>query len=197
MTAGNTSDPMMQPSTLNEPGSRLASVFEAGRSQPQILLVTGDSGAGKTTWCAALIDAARAAGLTVGGLLCPAVFNDGAKTGIDMRNLLTGETRRLAQRRTPQSTGVMTIHWHFDESVLDWGNAVLRELPPVDTLIIDELGPLELIRGEGLLEALTVLDRGAFQVACVIVRLGLVEAARQRWPGALVVDVESAASGQP
>jgi nucleoside-triphosphatase len=195
MTAGNTSGPMMQPHTLNEPGSRLASIFEAGRSQPQILLITGDSGAGKTTWCTGLIDAARANGLTVGGLLCPAVFNDGAKTGIDMQNLVSGESRRLAQRRTPQSTGVMTIHWHFDESVLAWGNSVLRDLPPVDVLIIDELGPLELIRNEGLLEALTVLDRGAFQVACVIVRLGLVEVALERWPGALVVDVDRADNG--
>ena len=182
----------MQPHTLNEPGSRLASIFEAGRSQPQILLITGDSGAGKTTWCAGLIDAARAAGLTIGGLLCPAVFNDGAKTGIDMQNLLTGETRRLAQRRTPQSTGVMTIHWQFDESTLAWGNAVLRDLPPVDALIIDELGPLELLRNEGLLEAVAALDRGAFRVACVIVRLGLVEAARARWPDALVLDVDAA-----
>lgn len=182
----------MQPHTLSEPGSRLATIFEAGRTQPQILLITGHSGAGKTTWCAGLIDAAQAAGLRVGGLLCPAVFSDGAKTGIDMRDLITGHTRRLAQRRTPGSTGVMTIHWHFNEATLDWGNAVLRELPPVDALIIDELGPLELLRGEGLLEAVSALDRGAFQVACVIVRLGLVEAARERWPGALVLDVDTA-----
>lgn len=53
-------------------------------------------------------------------------------------------------------------------------------------LIIDELGPLELLRGGGLVEALALLDRGPgerFPNALVVVRETLVDAARERFGG--------------
>jgi len=54
-------------------------------------------------------------------------------------------------------------------------------------LIIDELGPLEFLRNKGLLAGLERLDRGEFQVACVVVRSSLLPKALQRWPEAHVV----------
>lgn len=50
-------------------------------------------------------------------------------------------------------------------------------------LIVDELGRLELMRGEGLVEAMTLLDRGpsgAFPHALVVVREDLLPLARKR-----------------
>ena len=54
-------------------------------------------------------------------------------------------------------------------------------------LVIDEVGPLELLRGGGLVEAVSLLERGAseaFPHALMIVREALLEVARERFEGA-------------
>lgn len=53
-------------------------------------------------------------------------------------------------------------------------------------LVIDELGPLELLRGGGLAQALALLERGPserFPNALVIIRDSLLDAARERFEG--------------
>ncbi|MBV2193943.1 MAG: hypothetical protein KUL81_11460, partial [Azonexus sp.] len=62
----------------------------------QLVLLSGERGAGKTAWCRSL--AGLAQGMTVAGLASPAVFCDGRKTAIDLLDLSRGETRRLAER---------------------------------------------------------------------------------------------------
>lgn len=54
--------------------------------------------AGKTRLYRALVDAARGAGRVVAGVFLPEVFAEGEKTAIDLSDLATGKTRRLAER---------------------------------------------------------------------------------------------------
>jgi len=59
-------------------------------------------------------------------------------------------------------------------------------------LIVDELGPLEFEAEVGWSAGMKALDSRAFQVALVTIRPELLKVARQRWPFAGVVDMESA-----
>lgn len=151
---------------------------------PARLIVTGNIGQGKTTWCQGLIGAARASGLKMGGLLSPPVFEDGVKIGIDLVNLYSNETRRLAVRRTPTNEGVLTHNWAFDPEVLAWGDTILASVPAVDVLVIDELGPLEFERGEGWQHGLSAFDKGDYRIGIVVVRPWLLDTALARWPHA-------------
>ena len=176
------------PESLSDPDSLLSEVFGQRGETPQLILVTGLSGVGKTTWCSRLIELARTAGMTVNGVLSPGNFQEGRKVGIDVLNLGTGEGRQLARLRIDQAVQVSTPRWEFDPEALDWANAALAEAAVGDLLVIDELGPLEFFQGKGLTAGLARLDAGDYKVACVVIRSALLPNALQRWPHAIVVN---------
>lgn len=149
-----------------------------------LAVLTGGRGAGKTRWCEALARAARGAGLSARGLLSPPVLAGGEKTGIDLLDLSTGERRRLAERARVDLPGTAGLGWRFRPEALEAGNALLGSVEACDLLLVDELGPLEFVRGSGFIAAFGLLDARRFGLAIVVVRPALVGAARARWPGA-------------
>jgi nucleoside-triphosphatase THEP1 len=159
------------------------------------LLITGHSGAGKTTWCRQWAESVRADGWRVGGLLSPPVMAGTQKVAIDLIDLHTGERRQLAQlwQKTSNPSGISTGEWLFDPAVLTWGNDVLSKLTAVltavDLLIIDELGPLEFERGQGLQAAFDLIETGCYRMAGVVIRPSLLPQAQQHWPGAEIIPV--------
>jgi nucleoside-triphosphatase THEP1 len=157
----------------------------------KLTLITGPSGSGKSAWCAQFIEEAHVDGLEVGGVLSRPVFTQGRKVGIDLLDPRTGEARRLANLRTAESTGLMTKRWQFNPQTLTWANLVLRDLPPCDIVIIDELGPLEFSRDEGLQEGLRIVDEKRFPKMVVVVRPELVSQALKRWPWAELLDISN------
>ena len=160
-----------------------------------VRVVTGPRAAGKTAFCRLLVRRARSedAGFTTAGVLSPKVFLQGREAAIDAVDLSTGQHRRLAVRGDVDSTGdgPSTLRWRFDAEVLAWGNTVLQSATPCDLLVVDELGPLEFIRGEGWISGLAAVDTMAFGSAAVVVRPELIEHALQRWPGALVTRIDN------
>lgn len=58
-----------------------------------------------------------------------------------------------------------------------------------DYLVVDELGPLELERGEGLTNAVEILKTGNFDKAYIVVRPHLVETAKKMFAKNSVVEV--------
>jgi len=184
---------------VDRPDALLARAFAADGAAPRRLIVTGARGSGKSRWCAALVASARARGLRVAGVASPAVLEGGAlvgqgvrKVAIDLVDLASEERRRLAVVRRADEPGTATQRWRFDEDALAWGNERLRAAAgaDVDLLVVDELGPLEFVRGVGFTEGLAAIDAGAYTVACVVVRPALVDEALRRWPDATVLDVE-------
>jgi nucleoside-triphosphatase THEP1 len=150
-------------------------------------LVVGESGSGKTTFCQQILALVRQQGAAVGGLLCPARFENGAKVGFDVLDISSGAQRRLGWHRAirPQpATAAPPIaigEWLLDGEALEWGNQVLSRSTPCDLLVIDELGPLEFYTQQGWQAAMEVLDCGAFRLALVTMRPSLRDLARQRW----------------
>jgi nucleoside-triphosphatase THEP1 len=64
--------------------------------------------------------------------------------------------------------------------VFEWGNEVLSRSLPCDLLIIDELGPLEVLGNRGWSNALSVLDAGDYAAALVVCRPGLLDRLQER-----------------
>ncbi len=104
-------------------------------------------------------------------------------------DIRTGEERRLANIRTSESEGLMTKCWQFDTLTLTWSNQVLHDLPQCDIVIIDELGPLEFTRDEGLKQGMRLVDEKRFPEMYVVVKPELLSQALKRWPWADVLDV--------
>lgn len=156
---------------------------------PMRVLLSGASGAGKTRVAQAAAAALRERGWRVAGVLSPGVWAAGRQVAIDILDLAGGQARRLAERAdmAPATTGPATPGWKFDGRALAWANAVLARASPCDLLVVDELGPLELERGEGLTAGLTAADAGRFRLGLFVVRPSLLAAAGARWPGAEVI----------
>jgi len=172
----------------NSPEDFLANAIY-GKSSTGLWLISGPSGSGKTTWCAKLVAQAPALGMTLGGFICPAVIQAGQKIGIDLLNVSSGEKRRLGMCSSDNDKTTIGC-WQMDESVLAWGNEIIAGLQDEDIIIIDEIGPLELEKGQGYWHALTLLDEGCYRMALVVVRTALLPVAQKRWPTARVLNLE-------
>lgn len=158
-----------------------------------IWIITGERGAGKTRFCQKVVLAARERGLTVGGVISPAVLTKGIKTGINVQDLATGETRLLASARE-EIPDAVTPHWKFNDAALAWGSEILRQGTPCDLLIVDELGPLELEHSQGWIEGIEALDGGKYRAAIAVVRSELVPRALQLWSHAAVLPIAKSES---
>lgn len=153
-----------------------------------LFILTGDIRTGKTTWLEVRVRELEAAGVPVSGVLAPGVWHDGEKVGIENVLLPSHERVLLA---TPGGDGCSTgLGWEFDAEALAHVNAHLAELATTSDearpglLVIDEVGPLELRRGEGLTAALELLDAGptpAWPHVLVVARATLAEDARTRF----------------
>lgn len=125
------------------------------------------------------------------------------KLGIDNVLLPSGELVPFARRRDlaviegsfveGSQSAQAKLGWEISEGALARVNehfAALGEAAPGSSpalLIVDELGPLELLRGGGLTEALALLEAGPserFPNALVIIRESLLDVARERFEGA-------------
>ena len=148
-----------------------------GLPDRQIAILTGAPGTGKTTTCGRLLGHARDLGLDCAGILSPARFEGGAKVGIDVVDVRSDERRRLAD--VDELPGRLRVGpYRFDDDSVAWGVARLGAACPCDIVFVDEIGPLEMDRGEGLVNAVDVLRDGRYRLAVAVVRASLVDAVR-------------------
>ena len=147
------------------------------------LLVTGESGSGKTSWCREYIDRRRKSGSTVGGILSPAIERQGQRVGSNALDLLTGQEVPFAR---------LSHHKHFKEGdkvgdytisrdgILFACNAIEGAVESrCDLVVIDEVGPLEL-QGKGLMSAVELALASAIDVL-IVVRSSLREALQKHF----------------
>jgi len=155
----------------------------------QRIIITGEIGAGKTSFCQHMARLGQQSGLKVRGILSLAVFDGGQKVSIQAVNLENAQNRLLAHKQDRKGEPGR-LGWAFEEDVVQWVNGVLEESVPCDLLIVDELGPLEFDRGQGFQQGLELLDGGQFSAGIVVIRPHLVNRARKRWPDAREVPVQ-------
>lgn len=153
-----------------------------------IILLTGARRVGKSTVCQRLAEEGRRRGKHIGGFISPALFNQqGEKTGAYLQDLRTGEMRlQYSTRAAGEQAGPRVGPFAMDESVLQWGIRLVEEALRAggDLVIIDEMGPLELLRGEGFAPLLDTLGEYPNAHVLIVVRPELVEALQERLAGA-------------
>lgn len=155
-----------------------------------LIIVTGERGAGKTTFCARLLELARSRRCDVAGVLSPAVIVNNCKIAIDAIDLRSTQRWRLAIFN-PHADYPRELRWRFKPGALAWGNLVLAESTPCAVLLVDELGVLEFERYQGWLAGLKAVDSGNYRLGLVVIRPELLEQAQQRWPLAHVIAIEN------
>lgn len=158
----------------------------------KLWIISGEIGAGKTVLCARLIKAFKELGWQITGLRSPAIMEAGKKTGIAVENLASQEIRRLAVHDyKPEGLEDDPIHWTFDPLVLVWGNQVFAHAVPTDLLVVDEIGPLEMKREQGWVNALSALDSRQYRQAILVMRPKLLALAQSRWQWGSTIEIET------
>lgn len=189
-----------------------------------LYLLTGQVQTGKTRWLQGLVSAYEARGVAVDGVLAPGVWRevtarDGAasfeKLGIDNILLPEHETIPFASRRdlavldgtidAESQSAHARLHWEISRDALARVNAHFEQLTreahvktAASLLVVDELGRLELLHGEGLSCALALLELGptpAYPDAIVVVRETLLPQAHELLDGPWNGDVREIAPG--
>lgn len=139
-----------------------------------VIVLTGERGIGKSTVCRGTVGMAQSEGYTCGGILTLA-----HEDGRDVLDVSSGDVRRLTLE-VNAAQGVDQGRFCFDRQVLAWGSTLLIQATPCDLLVVDEIGPLELERGGGWINAFDVLRGGDFALALAVVRPELVVQAQLR-----------------
>jgi len=165
-----------------------------GIDKAPIWCITGERQAGKSVFCRAISEVAREAGWTVTGLLSPAQIEHGVKIGIVAEYIKTGECRPLASISQQSQEDLPFGNWYFNRQTLAWGNQILESSPPCDLLIIDELGPLELLHQQGWTAAMQVIPRTGYSLAVVVVRPQLREMAHNLFHFTEFIEIKSTSS---
>ena len=152
----------------------------------QIILLTGPRGIGKTTACQDLTTAARSRGLSLGGVIAPARYDDkGRKIGSDIIALANGRRRHLAVIDRATAHGHTVGSYCFDETVFAWAQEQVMSdlLSPQDLVIIDEIGRLEMLQNKGFAAALDILPQSDAHHALLVVRQSVLTWTQGRLPG--------------
>ncbi len=128
-------------------------------------VITGPIGSGKTQTASSVAEELRAQGVPVGGVVSPRVLEYGVTTGYIVRDLLTGEERRLCTESPP---GIRFRRFFFSPTALEFANAaVARAGHEAEVVVVDEVGPLELSGGGMAPGVQAVLQAGGFLIMCV------------------------------
>jgi molybdopterin-guanine dinucleotide biosynthesis protein A len=147
------------------------------------LLVVGEPGSGKTSWCREYIEGRRESGSSVGGILCPAIEQQGQRVGSNAVDLLTGQEvpfARLSHHRSFNAVEKIG-HYSIDRDGVSFACGAIKQAVEsrCDLVVIDEVGPLEL-GGKGLMPAVELALASAVNVL-IVVRSSLKEALQKRF----------------
>ena len=148
----------------------------------RLLLVTGSPGVGKTTVLLKVVEALKSRGYGVGGMISREVRSMGKRIGFEILDLTNGRTGWLAS--ISYHGGPQVGRYRVNLSDLnDVGvRAVVEADQSLDAVIVDEIGPMELLSSR-FREAVTKVAEGRKLVICTIhwkMRSNLTEDIRKR-----------------
>jgi nucleoside-triphosphatase THEP1 len=147
----------------------------AGGAGPhrRLVVLTGEPGSGKSTLCRQVVRVGREAALEVRGFVTTDDQADGGARRW-LEDLRGGGRVLLGRTATQVEAAAGAPRWRLRDAALEWCNAVLEQACPADLLVIDEVGPLELVYERGALPGVRHALAGRYEIAIVVVRPWLV-----------------------
>ena len=138
------------------------------------IIITGETGVGKTTVCEKVIQMAEKGGHTCGGILTLKVLDGGVISGIDIVDIQSGKLEILASIHNVYS-GPCVGKYCFNPDGIRFGIRAIEKGRSSDILVVDEIGHLER-RGEGFVDVLALIGSGEVKNSIVVIRKELLPA---------------------
>ena len=116
----------------------------ASNETKRLLLLTGDPGVGKTTVLLKIVEALKARGYKVGGMVSREVRSCGSRVGFEILDLAGGGSGWLAH--VGQKTGPQVGKYRVNLKDLDTigAGSITKAIENSDVIAVDEVGPMEL-----------------------------------------------------
>lgn len=145
--------------------------------RPTLILWAGPKHSGKTTAATELAEAVRQSGFTVGGFLAPSIYRQEQLMDFDILDLKNGRRAKLAERK-PKGSDV--VGFTFCDQGVQLGRQALQSAftSPVDLVVVDEFGPLEL-DGRGWRSDVDSLLGSSVPALLLVVRDDVVQSVRR------------------
>jgi nucleoside-triphosphatase len=141
--------------------------FLASSETKRLLLLAGDPGIGKTTVLLKVVEALKARGYRVGGMVSREVRSYGSRVGFEILDLTDGRSGWLAH--VNQKTGPQVGKYRVNLKDLNTvgADSIVRAVDNSDVVAIDEIGPMELF-SENFREAVKrVVESGKLAVGVI------------------------------
>ncbi|QIZ78678.1 ATP-binding cassette domain-containing protein [Ferrimonas lipolytica] len=148
---------------------------------PEVLILTGESGSGKTTALEQLVNQNSDQQLPLNGIICPGEMRDGKRFSSDIINVASGERCRFGQRQSDFDP-ITGTRFQFSQRGIKLGQDALT---PATTQhngiwLVDEIGPME-FNGGGLAKSLAALLTNPARKHIWVIRPSLVQRAINHW----------------
>jgi len=112
--------------------------------EKHVLLLTGSPGVGKTTVLLRVVEALKAKGYSVGGMLSREVRSGGARVGFEVLDLSSDRRGWLAHVNQPSGPQVGRYRVNLEDLNSIGVEAIGKAVEGFDVVVIDEVGPMEL-----------------------------------------------------
>lgn len=110
----------------------------------RLLFLTGQPGVGKTSVLLLVVDALKAKGYDIRGMISREVREQGTRVGFEIIDLYTGQKGWLAHIRQPSGPQVAKYRVNLDDLKNIGVNSIVNATKNADVIIVDEIGPMEL-----------------------------------------------------
>jgi nucleoside-triphosphatase THEP1 len=164
------------------------------KKKSNVVIITGEIGSGKTSLTTALAARFKEYGIKTGGIIAPAIFENGEKKGYNLIDLATNKIMPLSQTQ-PNKDMAQVGRYFFRQEAISFGREALSVGQNIDKqiVIIDEIGAWEL-QGQGWGLSLNDLIINSDIPLVLTVRKKFLEMVVESWmlQNPLVIDAKDA-----
>jgi nucleoside-triphosphatase len=133
----------------------------------RVVLLSGNSGVGKTTVLMKTVNSLKARGIRVGGMISREVREDGARVGFEIIDLTSSRRGWLAHINQKNGPQVGKYRVNLEDLTAIGAQAVSDAVEKCQIIAIDEIGPMELFSEEFKGAAWKALDSPKLVIAVV------------------------------